>query len=73
MFGIGGQELLIILFLVLILFGAEKVPKFAKGLGEAVREFRKAAKDIGSDDSIEHEEYSNETKKNDADGAFYRT
>lgn len=63
MFGIGGQELLIILFLVLILFGSEKVPKFAKGLGEAVREFRKAAKDIGSDDSIEHEEYPNETKK----------
>ncbi len=63
MFGIGGQELLIILFLVLILFGAEKVPKFAKGLGEAVREFRKAAKDIGSDDSIECEKYPNEIKK----------
>lgn len=73
MFGIGGQELLIILFLVLILFGAEKVPKFAKGLGEAVREFRKAAKDIGADDSIEHEEHLNENKKNDTDGAFYRT
>lgn len=63
MFGIGGQELLIILFLVLILFGSEKVPKFAKGLGEAVREFRKAAKDIGSDGSIEYEEHLNGSKK----------
>ncbi|MDR1346300.1 MAG: twin-arginine translocase TatA/TatE family subunit [Bacteroidales bacterium] len=50
MFGIGGQELLLILCIVLILFGAEKVPKLARGLGEAIREFRKAAKDIGSDD-----------------------
>ncbi len=59
MFGIGGQELLVILFLVLVLFGADKVPKFAKGLGEAVREFRKAAKDIGTDKSANN---TDETK-----------
>lgn len=46
MFGIGVQELLLILFIVLILFGAKKVPELAKGLGTAVREFRKATKDI---------------------------
>ena len=46
MFGIGVQELLLILFIVLILFGAKKVPELAKGLGTALREFRKAAKDI---------------------------
>ena len=64
MFGVGGQELLVILFLVLILFGADTVPRFAKGLGEAVREFRKAARDISSsDDTVSHEEYLDESKK----------
>ena len=46
MFGIGAQELLLILFIVLILFGAKKVPELARGLGKALREFRNAAKDI---------------------------
>ena len=50
MFGIGVQELLLILFIVLILFGAKRVPELAKGLGNALREFRKAAKDIELDD-----------------------
>jgi sec-independent protein translocase protein TatA len=51
MFGIGVQELLLILLIVLILFGAKKVPDLAKGLGTALREFRKATKDIESDDT----------------------
>ena len=51
MFGIGAQELLLILFIVLILFGAKRVPELAKGLGKALREFRNAAKDIGLDDT----------------------
>ena len=50
MFGIGVQELLVILFIVLILFGAKKVPELAKGLGSALREFKKASKDIELDD-----------------------
>jgi sec-independent protein translocase protein TatA len=51
MFGIGAQELLLILLIVLVLFGAKKVPDLARGLGNALREFRKAAKDIESDDT----------------------
>ena len=50
MLGIGVQELLLILFIVLILFGAKRVPELAKGLGKALREFRNAAKDIDMDD-----------------------
>jgi len=50
MFGIGIQELLVILFIVLILFGAKKVPELAKGLGNALREFKKATKEIELDD-----------------------
>ncbi|MCS7245889.1 MAG: twin-arginine translocase TatA/TatE family subunit [candidate division WOR-3 bacterium] len=43
----GFQELIIILIIILILFGADKLPKLARGLGDAVKEFRKAAKDEG--------------------------
>ena len=51
MFGVGIQELLVILLIVLVLFGAKRVPELAKGLGAALREFRKAAKDIELDDT----------------------
>jgi len=45
--GIGMQELFLILLIVLILFGAKKVPELARGLGSGIREFKKAAKDVG--------------------------
>jgi len=45
--GIGMQELFLILLIVLILFGAKKVPELAKGLGSGIREFKKAAKEAG--------------------------
>ena len=41
-FHLGGQELLIILVVVLLLFGGRKLPELAKGLGEGLREFKKA-------------------------------
>ena len=47
--GIGAQELLVILLIVLILFGAKKIPELARGLGSGLREFKKAAKDLGSE------------------------
>jgi len=46
---IGVQELLLILLIVLVLFGAKKVPELAKGLGIGIKEFRKAAKDSDND------------------------
>jgi len=39
---IGFKEILIILLIVLILFGAKKIPELAKGLGSGVKEFKKA-------------------------------
>jgi len=39
----GGYEWLIIFFIILILFGAKKLPELARGMGEAVKEFRKAS------------------------------
>ena len=42
--GFGGSELLIILAIVLLLFGGSKLPGLAKGLGQSIKEFKKAAK-----------------------------
>jgi sec-independent protein translocase protein TatA len=50
--GIGMQELVLILLIILILFGARKVPELARGFGSGIREFKKAVKDAGdSEDS----------------------
>ncbi|WP_294484119.1 twin-arginine translocase TatA/TatE family subunit [uncultured Mailhella sp.] len=43
MFGIGMQELLVILVLVLVIFGAKRLPEIGGGLGRAIRNFRQAA------------------------------
>jgi sec-independent protein translocase protein TatA len=42
MFGLGTQELMVILVVVLLLFGAQKLPELARGLGKSVSEFKKA-------------------------------
>jgi sec-independent protein translocase protein TatA len=39
---LGGPDLIIILLVVLLLFGAKKLPELARGMGQAVREFSKA-------------------------------
>lgn len=41
-----GMEWIIIAFAVLVLFGAKKIPEFAKGLGRGIREFKDAVKDV---------------------------
>jgi len=46
MFGIGTPEILIILFIILLLFGAKKIPELAKGLGKGIKEFKKASDDL---------------------------
>ena len=64
MFGnIGGWEILIILFLILIFFGAKKIPDLAQGLGKGIKEFRKAAKDIQEDISLEDKKIEDKQKK----------
>jgi sec-independent protein translocase protein TatA len=46
MFGLGGQELLLILFVVLLIFGPQKLPELMKGLGKGMKEFKKAQADL---------------------------
>jgi sec-independent protein translocase protein TatA len=50
MFGLGYQELLIILVIVLILFGANRLPELAKSLGSSVKEFKKGVNEVKNED-----------------------
>jgi sec-independent protein translocase protein TatA len=57
MFGLGYQELLIILVIVLILFGANRLPELARSLGSSVKEFKKGVNEVNkADDATPHKE-----------------
>lgn len=43
---IGGQEIIVILLIVLVLFGGKKIPELMKGLGKGVKEYKKAMNGI---------------------------
>jgi len=49
-FGIGGSELILILAILLLLFGGSKLPSLARGLGQSVKEFKKASQDDAPED-----------------------
>jgi sec-independent protein translocase protein TatA len=44
--GLGGWEIMLILMVLLIFFGAKKIPELARGLGKGIREFKDATKEI---------------------------
>ncbi|MDZ7807034.1 MAG: twin-arginine translocase TatA/TatE family subunit [Gracilimonas sp.] len=43
---LGAPEILIIAIVILVLFGAKRIPELARGLGQGIKEFRQASKDI---------------------------
>jgi sec-independent protein translocase protein TatA len=49
MFGLGTSEIILIAIVILVLFGAKKIPEMMQGLGKGIREFKKASKDIEED------------------------
>jgi sec-independent protein translocase protein TatA len=59
----GGWEMFIIIFVVLLLFGAKKIPELARGLGRGIREFKDATKEIK--DEIDEESKSIKKSVND--------
>ena len=48
-FNLGGGEIILILAIVLILFGAKKLPELAKGLGQGIKEFKKATREVSDE------------------------
>ncbi len=59
--GMGGQEMLLIGLALLLLFGAKKIPELMRGLGQGIKEFKNATKDVK--ESIEKSMDTEETKK----------
>ncbi|MGH3089451.1 MAG: twin-arginine translocase TatA/TatE family subunit [Rubrobacteraceae bacterium] len=60
---IGGPELIILLVIVLLLFGAKRIPELAKGLGSGMREFKKSSS--GQYDEVEEGEKADKKKNED--------
>ena len=63
---LGGQELLIILVIVVLLFGAKKIPELAKGLGTGIKEFKKASTDAEKQLNVKDD---NKSKENEGTGS----
>ena len=63
MFGLGYQELLIILVIVLILFGANRLPELARSLGSSVKEFKKGVNEPQKDETTAATAKKEEEKK----------
>ncbi len=57
----GGPEWILIILVVILLFGAKKIPELARGLGRGIREFKDASRDIKN----EIDKEANEVKKID--------
>ena len=61
MFGLGTPEIILIAIVILVLFGAKKIPELMKGLGKGVKEFKKASLDI--EDDIKNDDKDEKEKK----------
>jgi sec-independent protein translocase protein TatA len=63
MFGLGTQELLIILVIIVILFGATRLPQIGSGIGQAIKNFKKGINEPEEIDVTPEKDASKETKK----------
>lgn len=61
MFGIGMPELIVILVIALVIFGAGRLPEIGKALGKAIQEFKKATRDLSGDDESKKSEEKKQT------------
>ncbi|HUC98058.1 MAG TPA: twin-arginine translocase TatA/TatE family subunit [Candidatus Polarisedimenticolaceae bacterium] len=59
MFGLGMQELLIILAIALVVFGPSKLPQIGSGLGKAIRDFKKGVSSDDNEDSVKETKEEN--------------
>jgi len=63
MFGLGMPELLVILLIIVLLFGAKKLPEIGNGLGKAIRSFKAGLQDPPESDGIPKSEADHPGKK----------
>ncbi len=67
MFGLGPTELILVLVIIVVLFGASKLPEIGKGIGEAIKNFKKSTSEppeIDVTPKKNSEEHSEENKEN---------
>ncbi|MAT57122.1 MAG: twin-arginine translocase TatA/TatE family subunit [Melioribacteraceae bacterium] len=63
MFGnIGAWEIIVIVLVILIFFGAKKIPELAQGIGKGMKEFKKAIKDVEDDIKVTDNDKKDSTK-----------
>ncbi|MDX1641555.1 MAG: twin-arginine translocase TatA/TatE family subunit [Balneolaceae bacterium] len=58
----GGFEMVIIVLVILLLFGAKRIPELARGVGQGIKEFRKASDDIKREIDKGKEDFEQSTK-----------
>jgi sec-independent protein translocase protein TatA len=63
MFGLGTQELIIVFLIVLVLFGASRLPEIGSGIGKAIKNFKKATSEPDEIDVTPKKEVKEEAKK----------
>jgi len=66
MFGIGIPELIIILVIVLVIFGANKLPEIGSGMGRAIKNFKKATSEPEEIDVTPDKKTEDDSEKNDS-------
>jgi len=70
MFGLGPAELIIIAVIILLLFGAKRLPEIGKGLGGAVREVKKMKKEISTKDDNDEQSGKGSSPKEEASSSL---
>jgi sec-independent protein translocase protein TatA len=71
--GIGAQELILIFLVILLLFGAKRIPEIASGLGKGLREFKKAMRETQDEIEKAGEEKKTEDKKSEDESPEKKT